>query len=228
MKKISALVIFSVLMSVFICVSAGFSEELQTIKLPDPQKSGGKPLMDCLNERHSWRGDYSTKKLSMQTISNILWAAHGLNRPYRGDDKDAGCRTNPSGHNVQEVDVYVALQEGLYLYDELSHILKPVCAGDIRPYIGAAIQKFVADAPVGLVYVADLSKMEHSPDWAKQILPYATTMGMVENVYLYCASEGLSTVVRLGIDKKVAAEKMGLRADQMITLQQPIGYEKKD
>jgi nitroreductase len=208
----------------FVFAAPGFSQEMRPIRLPKPQTSGGKPLMDVLRERHSSR-EYSTEKLSEQTLSNLLWAAHGLNRPVAA--KGAPNHTNPSGHNVQEVDVYVATAEGLFVYDELANALKPVRGGDIRPLTGNAGQKFVADAPVNLIYVADLSKIKGEDSAMKQALPYATTLGIAENVYLYCASEGLATVVRLMFDKEILGKAMGLRADQMITLEQPVGYPKK-
>ena len=224
MKRDRFAAVSMALVLLFVSVSAGFSQELKPIQLPKAQTTGGKPIMDVLRDRHSSR-DFSTTKLPDQILSNLLWAAHGVNRQATG--KGEPSHTNPSGHNVQEIDVYVATVDGLYVYDEIANVLKPVRAGDIRPLAGNAVQKFPAAAPVNLIYVADLAKMKGEDASMKIALPYAATLGMAENVYLYCASEGLATVVRLMFDKDALGKAMGLRADQTITLEQPVGYPKK-
>ena len=224
MKRDSVIAVFSSLVLLLACASAAFSQELKPIQLPKPQMSGGKPIMDVLRDRHSSR-DFSTQKLPDQILANVLWAAHGLNRPDAA--KGQPSHTNPSGHNVQEVDVYVATADGLYVYDEIANVLKPVKSEDIRSFLTAPVQKFPADAPLNLIYVADLAKLKGEDPSVMTALTYATTLGMVENVYLYCASEGLATVVRLMFDKNALAKAMGLRPDQSITLEQVVGYPKK-
>ena len=149
----------------------------------------------------------------------MLWAAAGINR------LESGKRTAPSAKNMQEIDIYVATAAGLYLYDAKTNLLKPILAGDIRGMTGT--QGYVKDAAVNLIYVADYSKMGSLSDEAKNMYAAADTGFIGENVYLYCASEGLSTVVRAAIDKPALAKAMGLRPDQRIILAQSVGYPKK-
>ena len=148
--------------------------------------------MQALNERQSQRS-YSARELPDQVLSNLLWAAFGINRP------DSGKRTAPSAVNWQEIDIYVATAHGLYIYEEKNHVLEPVLAKDIRAMTGK--QDFVKDAAVNLVFVADLSKMGGSSDEDKERTAFADTGFISQNVYLFCASEGLATVVRGLIDR---------------------------
>ena len=231
MKRIvlmtTALVIF------FLYPFSGFSEDMQSIQLPEPRMTGGKPLMEVLRERKSIR-KFSMEKLPVQELSNLLWAGWGLNRNYKGSGINApGSHTAPSAHNWQEVDVYVAMAEGLYLYEPISHVLKLIHKKDIRAAAGHRVQMFVKDAPVNLIYVSDLSKFTDMPPGdnfkcQELFIPYAHAGFISENAYLYCASEGLATVVRLMFDKSKLAEEMGLRKDQIITLEQPVGYPKNE
>ena len=191
--------------------------ELKPIQLLEPKTDGGMPLMQALKARKSTR-EYSAEKLPLQVLSNMLWAAWGTNRPD-------GKRTAPSAMNLQEIDVYVALAEGLYLYDAKANILKPVLAKDIRAITGG--QPFVKDAPVNLVYVADYSKMGRVSDKDKAFYSAANTGFIGQNVYLFCASEGLVTVVRGYVDKPALAKVMSLRPDQQVILAQTVGYPKK-
>ena len=209
--------------SLFLCCSVGFSADLAPIQLPKPQTTGGKPLMDVFAQRHSTR-QFSTEKLPAQVLSNLLWAAFGVNRPNAGAGPS---RTAPSARNWQEIDIYVATAEGLYLFDAKAHLLKPVRSGDIRVLAGAPSQKFVADAPVNLIYVADLARMQGVADADKQTYPFADAALIAENVYLFCASEGLGAVVRGMMDRPALAKAMTLRSDQKIILEQPVGYPKK-
>jgi len=194
-----------------------YAQELKPIKLPTPKTEGGKPLMQVLKERKTMR-EFSSKELPLQVISDMLWAACGINRP------DLGHRTAPSAMNMQEIDIYVAKADGLYLFDAKENILVPVVAEDLRSLTGK--QPFVKDAPINLIYVADLSKMSKLS--AGDIDFYsATDTGFIsENVYLFCASAGLATVVRGSIDKPALAKAMKLRADQKIILAQTVGYPK--
>jgi SagB-type dehydrogenase family enzyme len=198
-------------------VNSAGAAELKPIQLPKPQMDGGKPLMQALKDRKSSRA-FSTENLPPQVLSNMLWAACGINRPD-------GKRTAPTAMNKQEIDVYVATAEGLYLYDANSHSLKPVLAGDIRAVTGR--QPFVKDAPVNLIFVADLSKMGNSPADQKDFYAATDTGFISQNVYLYCASEGLATVVRGAVDKPALANAMKLRPDQKVILTQTVGYPKK-
>jgi nitroreductase len=182
-----------------------------TITLPDPQITGGKPLMQALKERRSKRS-YSTKKLPPQVLSNLLWAAYGVNRPA------AGLHTTPTIHNAQEIIIYVSLEEGLYRYEPRGHTLDLVLAEDIRLETAIAPhQGYTWPAPLNLVYVTDLNIMPGS------VFGYEDTGSICQNVYLYCASEGLSTVVRGAIPDNLA-EIMELPDNEHITLLQTVGY----
>ena len=196
-----------------LCASAG-----DVIKLPAPQMDGGKSLMQALKERRSERS-FISKKIPVNVLSNMLWAACGINRP------DAGKRTAPSAMNRQSIDIYVALPEGLFLYEAKPHILKPVINQDIRALTGK--QSFVAQAPVTLIYVADFKKMGSIAEEEKQFYAATDTGFISQNVYLFCASEGLGTVVRGSLDKEVLAKSMKLSDHQKIVLAQSVGYPKE-
>jgi SagB-type dehydrogenase family enzyme len=216
MRKISIIVISLGL--IFVLFSQTFGEELKPIQLPKPQVDGGKPLMQVLKDRKSSR-EFSSEKLPLQVLSNLLWAASGVNRP------ESGRRTAPTAANWQEIDIYLTMAEGLYLYDAKSHLLKPVLAEDIRALAGR--QPFVKDAPLNLIYVADFSRIGRGTDEEKEFFSAADTGFIAQNVYLFCASEGLATVVRANIDKPTLAKRMKLGPDQKITLSQTVGYPKK-
>ncbi len=200
------------------CVASVLAEEIKLVLLPPPQVNGGRPLMEVLKDRHSSRS-FNPEKLSPQVLSNLLWAAFGINRP------DSGKRTAPSAVNRQEIDIYVAAADGLYLYDPKSQSLRVILPDDIRALTGE--QDFVAEAPVNLIYVADFSKMGASSKEEKEFYSAADTGFISQNVYLYCASERLATVVRASIDKQALAKAMNLRPDQKIILAQSVGRPKK-
>lgn len=192
-------------------------QQFKLTQLPKPQTDGGRALMQVLKDRKSSR-EFSTEKLPPQVLSNMLWAAFGINRPD-------GKRTAPTARNRQEIDVYVALAEGLYLYDAKAHTLVPVLAEDIRAATGG--QPFVKDAPVNLIFVSDYSKMGNAPDDQKDFYSATDTGFISQNVYLYCACEGLATVVRGYVDRPALAKVMKLRPDQKVILAQSVGYPKK-
>jgi nitroreductase len=184
--------------------------------LPKPQTDGGKPLMQALKERKSTRA-FSPKPLGAQQLSDLLWAACGANRPD-------GRRTAPSAVNWQEIDVYVATADALYLYDAKAHALKLTLAEDVRKLTG--VQDFVKDAPVNLVFVADYARMGRATEKDKVFYSATDTGFISQNVYLYCASEGLATVVRGLVNRDALSKKMNLRPEQHITLAQTVGYPK--
>ena len=186
-----------------------------TIALPPPETAGGRALMDLLRERRSNR-EFGDKPLSPQTLSNLLWAAIGVNRP------DEGKLTVPNARSRHEVDVYVVTAEGAYRYDNSSHALKVVVGQDIRALAGK--QDFVATAPVNLIYVADFGKM---PDLTgeQQLVYGSTDVGFsVQNAYLFCAAAGLSTVARGSIDREALGKALKLDPQQRIILGQSVGY----
>ena len=198
--------------------AAAFGQDLAPVKLPAPQMDGGKPLMQVLRTRQSAR-DFSDQKLSPQMLSNLLWAAWGVNRAD-------GRRTAPSASNKQEVEIYVTMPDGAYLYDAKAHVLTPVVAGDLRGATGT--QPFPATAALNLVYVADMAKAGRPATDPQQQLNVGADVGFIaENAYLFCASEGLATVVRASVPKAELAKQLKLRADQQIVLAQSVGYPKK-
>ena len=194
-----------------------YSQDLKPIKLPDPKIQGGMPLMQALKERKS-RREFSPRELPVEVISDMLWAAAGINRP------ESAHHTSPTAMNMQEIDIYLAKADGLYLYDAKSNMLMPVASGDMRALTGA--QPFVKDAPVNLIYVADLSKMSRMSFQDADFYAAADTGFISQNVYLYCASFSLATVVRGLMDKPALAKAMKLRPDQKIILAQTVGYPK--
>jgi SagB-type dehydrogenase family enzyme len=192
------------------------AQTLKAVKLPTPQTDGGRPLMQVLKDRKSTR-EFGPGTLSPQTLSNLLWAAVGINRPD-------GRRTAPSAMNWQEVSIYVANPEGVYIYDAKENALTPVLAGDQRGATGT--QSFVKNAAINLVYVADLSKTSSSS--SEDEMYTAADVGFIaQNVYLYCASEGLATVVRGSVDKPALARLLNLGSQQKIILAQSVGNPKK-
>ena len=201
-----------------LCPNPIYSQELEEIKLPAPQMEGGRPLMEVLKDRHSSR-EFSTEELPLQVLSNLLWAGFGINRP------DSGKRTAPSAVNWQNIDIYVAMSKGLFLYDAKENILAPVLAEDIRAATGS--QSFVKDVPINLIYVADFSKIPRGTDEDKNFYSAAHTGYISQNVYLYCTSEGLATVVRGLVDREALAKVMKLRPEQKVMLAQSVGYTKK-
>jgi SagB-type dehydrogenase family enzyme len=166
--------------------------------------------------RRSTSRSFSDRELPAQVLSDLLWAATGINRP------DSGKRTAPTARNLQEIDVYVAMAQGLYLYDPNEHALLPVLAGDIRAVTGR--QDFAATAPVNLVYVADYARMGDAPEEIKKFYGATDTGFISQNVYLYCASAGLATVVRGAVDREALAKAMELRTDQAVILAQTVGF----
>jgi nitroreductase len=187
----------------------------QDIQLPEPVKTGGMPLMEALANRHSTR-EFTNDTIQLQTMSDLLWAAWGINRRN-------GKRTAPSAMNRQEIDVYVATPEALYLYHAMANRLKRILTGDIRALCG--LQPYVATAPLNLIYVADLDRLqviENFDDAPSDT--YANCGFIAQNVYLFCASKKLGCVVRSSIDKESLGKKMKLRPHQKILLGQTIGY----
>ncbi len=215
MKPLSSLTIHFMLIISIISSSPILAQEPGPILLPEPQMDGGKPLMQVLKERQSTR-EFSSEKLPLQVLSDLLWAAFGINRP------ESGMRTAPSAVNWQDIDIYVALEEGLYLYDAAANRLNPILAEDIRAATG--IQSFVSEVPVNLIYVSDFSRIS-VPEEDQKVFYSAADAGFIsQNVYLFCASEGLATVVRNLVDKPALAKIMKLRPEQRIILTQSVGY----
>ncbi len=194
-------------------VAAG-AEPLKDIALLAPRKEGGKPLMQALATRCSTR-DFNPRKLDPQTLADLLWAANGINR-------DSGMRTAPSTMNWQEIEVYAVLEEGTYLYDPKANVLKAAAEGDLRKLTG--LQGFAATAPLNLVFVADTTRMKGAQLLDLEKWSYCDAGFVSQNVYLFCASEGLVTVVRGLLNHKALAEAMKLPATKKVILAQTVGY----
>jgi nitroreductase len=203
-------------------VSISLSLIAQDITLPAPDRKGGKPLMQTLNERQTTR-TFTEDKLTQQQLSDLLWSAWGINR---ADQKK---RTAPSAMNYQEMDMYVAMPDGLYLYVAENHSLKMINDKDLRKTTGT--QSYVNNAALNLVFVADMSKVGKKEgvriDDSDLFMSYSNAAFMAQNVYLYCASANLGTVIRGSIPKEKLAVEMGLRSNQIIILAQTVGVVKK-
>jgi nitroreductase len=203
---------------VLAAASAAHAQTLTPIPLPAPMTDGGKPLMSALKARSSAR-EFGADPLPLQTLANLLWAAWGVNRPD-------GRRTAPSASNRQEMDIYVTLPGGAYVWDAKTNVLNPVAAGDHRAATGT--QPFPATAALNLVYVADMAKLSRPAADPQQMLNVGADAGFIaENVYLFCASEGLATVVRASVAKEALAKIFQLRETQVIVLAQTVGLPKK-
>jgi nitroreductase len=187
-----------------------------SISLPPPEKHGGLPLMEALAGRHSSR-DFANTPLPLPLLSNLLWAAYGVNRPEGG-------RTAPSALNAQEIDVFVALPSGAYLYDAAAHQLNLVAASDLRRVTG--YQDFVDEAPLDLVYVADHARMSMVPVAQRESYASTAAGAIAQNVYLFAACNDLATVIRAWIDRAAIADALGLTHDQQVLLSQTVGYPK--
>ena len=202
---------------IFVSCVIACADDMKPIKLLPPQMEGGKPLMQTLKGRMSMRA-FATRELPPQILSDLLWAACGINRP------DSGLRTAPTAKNMQEIDIYTVKADGVYLYDARANMLTPVLSGDIRAATGA--QDFVKSAPINLVYVCNLTKMGGKSAQDADFYAATDTGYISQNVYLYCSSAGLATVVRGWVDKPGLAKAMKLRPNQKIVLAQTVGYPK--
>ncbi|MFO7576004.1 MAG: SagB/ThcOx family dehydrogenase [Bacteroidales bacterium] len=214
MKKL----IITAICTLIVMTSSTIISGGQDINLPEPVKKGGKPLMEALGERKSFR-EFSEKDLTMQQMSDLLWAAWGFNR------QEEGKRTAPSSRNYQEIDIYVSLKSGLYIYDAGRNLLKQIHNRDIRALCGS--QDFVGTAPVNLIFVADMGKLGRKEgDVIRDTdlySPYANAGFISQNVYLWCASENMGGVVRAMIDRNALAPQMNLRSNQVIILGHTVG-----
>jgi nitroreductase len=187
-------------------------------QLPAPQMSGGRPLMEVLRDRKSTR-EFTTEPVSREQLANLLWAGFGVNRP------ETGQRTAPCTMNLRCIDIYVATTEGVFRYDAEAHRLVVIGRQDIRTLTGG--QDYVKIAPVAIVYVADLGKLEKVAP-AERTFYSATDAGFIgQNVYLYCASESLGCVVHMPGDRAAMAQALDLRPEQQLVLVQTVGHAAK-
>lgn len=205
--------------------ASSLAQDLKPITLVKPQSEGGKSVLPALSERRTTR-NISSEKLPPQMLSNLLWAAFGVNRqqgPFGGPG-----RTAASASNSQEIDLYVALPEGVYLYDAAAHRLMPVVPGDFCQRSG---RRAAATAPVNIFYVVDTAKYAKAPfqepglkDPEVQKSYYYVATGLIaQNVYLFAASQGLAAHFH-NCDKRNAPEEFKLRPDQRVLFAQTVGY----
>ncbi len=202
------------------------SQDLNEIILPKPEKEGGKSLMAAIQERRTTRNIVS-KELPLQVLSNLLWAAFGVNREKASFNKPG--RTAPSASNSQEIDLYIVLPEGVFLYEAIAHRLTPVVAGDFRRRAGRGR---AADAPVNIFYVVDLTRYDLGPDQPDRAIGdpevqksyYYTDTGFIaQNVYLFAASQGLAAWFH-NCDRENTAGEFMLGPQQRVLFAQSVGY----
>jgi nitroreductase len=192
-------------------------DRASTIALPKVDLHGGMPLMEALAARRSSR-EFAPEPLPLPLLAGVLWAAFGINRPDGG-------RTAPTAINAQEIDVFVALPNGAYLYDAAKNALTMVASTDVRRVTG--YQDFVDEAPVDLVYVTDHARMRMVPAAQRQLYSSAAAGAICQNVYLYAAAHGLAAVIRAWIDRDAIAEALGLTHDQQVLFSQTVGYPRR-
>ena len=209
--------------------SATATADLQPITLPRPERDGGKSVLAALQDRRTNR-NISAEQLSPQVVSNLLWAAFGVNRE-NGPFGQVG-RTAASASNSQEIDVYVALAEGIYLYEAIPHRLTPVVSGDHRAKAGGRGRGGgAAQAPVNLIYVADFAKYREAklqepglrdPEIQKSYSSVAVGL-IAGNVYLFAASQGLAAWFH-NCNKAALAAELKLRPEQHVLYAQTVGH----
>ena len=186
----------------------------KVIKLPKPNLNRTGTVMKALSERHSTR-EFASKALNLSDLSDLLWAANGINR------SDSGKRTAPSALNKQDVDVYVVLPEGSYLYDAKNHQLNLIAEGDYRGAVAGG-QAFVISAPVSLV----LSKLGDAKSNHVQLMG-AMDAGIVsQNISIFCSAARLATVPRASMDINQLKKVLKLKESQVPMMNHPIGYLK--
>ncbi len=189
----------------------------KTIALPPARTTGGKPLTEALMLRRSIR-EYSDRPLPPQILSDLLWSAFGINRP-------SGDRTAPYWRHIMVIDVYAAMADGTWFYDPGLHALVLHQEDDLRARTG--LQDFVGGAPLNLVYVAHGERMQDVSPEDRRLYGSVDASFIGQNVYLFCASEGLATVFRGAVDKEALGKAMHLEAGQFVTFAQTVGYPKQ-
>lgn len=187
-------------------------------KLPAPRKTGGMPLMEALSKRATIRDMDPAKSLTEQQLSDLLWAAWGINRPD-------GRRTAPSAMNMQEIELYVIGRKGAYRYDAVDHSLVMLAEGDLRSQVNSQDYTKVSDFSV--IFVADYAKMGSGDAQGKAVTAAVDAGFISQNIYLYCASEGLASVVHMTLNKSTISQILSLPATKQIVLGHTVGHPKK-
>jgi len=213
MKNLFSFMLFTLL----VCPLS--AQETKTIVLNPPDLKRGLPVMQALSVRASAK-EFDTAKINLQDLSDLLWASNGVNRP------NLGMRTAPSAVNAQDIDVYVCIETGLYVYDAKKHVLDLVIEGDYRKSI-AGSQKNFAAAPLMCLLVSDISRFKFGEDSTKLIWAAADAGIVSQNISLFCASVGLATRPRAWMDQKELRELLKLKKSQYLMLNHPVSYKKK-
>jgi nitroreductase len=195
--------------------SAAIAQDLKPIDLPSPRSEGGRALTATLKLRRSTR-EYSDRPLPVQTLSDLLWAAFGVNRTASGD------RTVPYWRHIMVMEIYVAMADGVWLFEPKAHTLLPHSKDDIRAQTG--LQDFVGTAPLNLIYVAHGERMTDISVEERRLYASVDTGFMGQNVYLFCASEGLATVFRGAVEYAKLERVLRLPERQFVTFAQTVGY----
>jgi SagB-type dehydrogenase family enzyme len=212
MKKIVVFILFTIL------VFPLFAQNTKTIVLNPPDITRGLPVMKALSLRASAK-EFDTTGIKLQDLSDLLWASDGINRP------ESGKRTAPSAMNAQDIDVYVCMESGMYLYDTKKHILDLIIDGDYRKLIAGKQENF-AKAPLFCLLVSDISRFKFGEDSLK-LMWAANDAGIVsQNISLFCASVGLATRPRAWMDQKELRELLKLKKSQYLMLNHPVSYKK--
>lgn len=217
-KKSNRMKRISFIIAAFFMLSTINAQDMKQIKLPAPNKTTGTTIMKALNDRHSERG-YAATKLLPQDLSNLLWAANGLNRPD-------GKRTAPSCRNFREVNVYVITSEGAYLYDAKAHALSLLTEGDYRGAVAGG-QDFVKSAPLCIVLAADLTPFGKNIDENAKLMASVDVGIVCQNINLACSGLGLATVPRATMDKTTLKKVLKLKDTELLLMNNPVGYPKK-
>ncbi|EOA55356.1 SagB/ThcOx family dehydrogenase [Bacteroides nordii] len=211
MRKVQLL-----LLCLFISVATFAADKV--IRLPKPNLNRNSEVMEAFANRHSTR-EYAAKALTLNDLSDLLWAANGINRPEEGK------RTAPSAMNKQDVDVYVVLPEATYLYDAKAHQLNLVAEGDHRGAVAGG-QAFVKSAPVSLLLVSDLSRLGDAKNTHTQLMG-AVDAGIVsQNISIFCSAAKLATVPRASMDTAKLKSVLKLTDTQLPLMNHPVGYHK--
>jgi nitroreductase len=206
------LYVFVIAMS---CLGSLLAQEFKPVELLAPDKTRGLPVMQALSVKASVR-EYSKKPLALQDLSDLVWAANGINRP------DEGKRTASSALNAQDVDIYVFMEEGVYVYIAGKQVLDTVVSGDFRDLAGKT------DAPVTLVLISDVSRFRFGTDLQRTAWANIDVGIVSQNISLFCAATGLKTCPKAsfpGMDK--IREVLKLKSTQYVILNHPVGYEKE-
>lgn len=193
------------------------AQELRPIELPPPRADFGTTLAQALKRRRSTR-EFAPRPLPPLVLSELLRCAYGVNRPATAD------RTAPSWRHARETEIFTVMADGVWRYDPVAHRLVPHLAGDVRAQTG--VQDFVGTAPLDLVYVSDADHMSGVSPEDQRRFAAADTGFIGQNVYLYCASEGLSCVFRASFDQARLARTLKLAETQFIMFSQTVGYPK--